>query len=98
MCGRVVKKTPLLATIALVVLAMHDSVAAADAVVASKAPAKSLPYDWAGFYVGGHVGYGPGHTRDTVWDPAPITGTNSFGGLMAGLHAGLNHVLPSRIL
>ncbi|HEX4553807.1 MAG TPA: carbohydrate porin [Xanthobacteraceae bacterium] len=98
MCGCVVKRIPVLATIALVVLAMHDPAAAADAVVASKAPAYSLPYDWAGLYVGGHVGYGPGHTRDTVWDPAPITGTNSFGGLMAGLHAGYNHVLPSRIL
>src|SRR5690242_1201561 len=98
MCSCVVKKTPLVATIALVALAMHGPAAAADAVTAPKAPAGSLPYDWAGFYVGGHVGYGPGHTRDTVWDPTPITGTNSFGGLMAGLHAGYNHVLPSRIL
>src|SRR3954447_12875764 len=98
MSSRVVTKTPLLVAIALAGLAMHDPAAAADAAVtAAKAPAWPLSYDWAGFYVGGHVGYGPGHTRDTVWDPPPITGTNSFGGLMAGLHAGYNHVLPSRI-
>jgi high affinity Mn2+ porin len=94
-----VKKIPVLATVALVALAVHDPAAAADpAVVAVKAPAKPPAYDWDGFYVGGHVGYGQGHTRHTVWDPAPIPGTNRFGGPMAGLHAGYNHVLASRIL
>ena len=34
----------------------------------------------------------------TAWDPEPITGANSFGGLMAGLQAGYNYVLPSRIV
>jgi len=93
-----VKKAPILATVALVALAVHDPAAAADPAVAVKAPATPPTYDWDGFYVGGHVAYGPGHTRYTVWDPAPIMGTNSFGGLMAGLHAGYNYVLPSRIL
>ncbi|HEY2136524.1 MAG TPA: carbohydrate porin [Xanthobacteraceae bacterium] len=88
-----------LATVALVALAVHDPAAAADHdVMPVKAPAKPLPYDWTGFYVGGHVGYGPGHTGDTVWDPVPASGTNSFGGQMAGLQAGYNVVLPSRIL
>jgi len=45
----VVKKTAVLAAIALVALAMHEPAAAADAVMTSKAPARSLPYDWGGF-------------------------------------------------
>src|SRR5258705_11790385 len=97
-CRCVVKKAPILATVALVALAVHDPAAAADPAVAVKAPATPPTYDWDGFYVGGHVAYGPGHTRYQVWEPAPIMGANRFGGLMAGLHAGYNYVLPSRIL
>src|ERR1035438_6832781 len=67
----------------------------------SKTPAESTayipPYDWAGFYFGGHLGYGRGHVASTVFDPGAMPSSNSFGSLFAGLQGGYNFVLPSRL-
>jgi high affinity Mn2+ porin len=63
-------------------------------------PLKALPianYDWSGFYVGGHVGYGRGYGRNILSDPNPIAGS-SFGSLFGGLQFGYNYLLPSRLL
>ena len=64
-------------------------------------PLKAPPiatYDWSGFYVGGHVGYGRGIGRDTLFDPNPTAADSSFGGLFGGMQFGYNYRLPSRLL
>jgi len=64
-------------------------------------PLKAPPvagYDWSGLYAGGHVGYGRGYGRDTLFDPNPTAAASSFGSLWGGLQFGYNHLLPSRLL
>src|SRR6476660_2800495 len=59
----------------------------------------ALPYyDWTGLYVGGSVGYGRGHTRNTLFDPAPVGAGNVFGSPYGAVHIGYNYLLPSRLL
>src|SRR6476661_9331815 len=54
-------------------------------------------YDWSGFYLGGHVGYGRGHVTSTVFDPDAAPFAHSFGSLFVGLQGGYNFVFPSRM-
>src|SRR5271169_2266490 len=64
-------------------------------------PLKAPPianYDWSGFYVGGHVGYGRGNGRDTLFDPNPTAADSSFGSPFGGMQFGYNYRLPSRLL
>jgi high affinity Mn2+ porin len=64
-----------------------------------KAPvAQPAPYDWSGFYVGGHIAYDFGQVTSTLSDPASTVSSNSFSSLYGGLQAGYNYVLPSRLL
>jgi high affinity Mn2+ porin len=58
----------------------------------------SSPYDWSGFYVGGHVGYGRGNARTTLSDAAPTAASNSFGSLFGGVQAGYNVMLGRWLL
>jgi outer membrane immunogenic protein len=91
-------------TIALGALAsllmMSAASVAADAVVYDAAPeavAISV-YDWSGFYVGVHGGYGTGENRtrstlvDGAGDPLAPTANNSFDidGFLGGVQAGFN--------
>jgi len=62
-----------------------------------KAPAIAN-YDWSGFYLGGHVGYGRGHGRNNLFDQGPTAAGSSFGSLFGGLQFGYNYLLPSRLL
>jgi high affinity Mn2+ porin len=74
---------------------------AADLPAVNSMPLKAPPianYDWSGFYVGGHVGYGRGNGRDTLSNPGPSAGDSSFGSLFGGLQFGYNYRLPSRLL
>src|SRR5258708_30614282 len=74
---------------------------AADVAFPSSIPLKALPianYDWSGFYVGGHVGYGRGYGRSTLFDPSPTAAVSSFGSLFGGMQFGYNYLLPSRLL
>jgi len=98
--GLAVRRACLLAAMTLAIVAGHAAAAADRAPPTSmpvKAPAVSL-YDWNGFYFGGHVGYGAGSGHATVFDPGATPGTNTFGGLSAGVQFGYNVVLPSRLL
>jgi high affinity Mn2+ porin len=84
--------------------------AAADDVMATKAPAipygNSAAYNWNGFYAGGHFGVAWGNSN---WTAGPgISGlTNLFqtidtfdeaGSFFAGLQAGYKYMLPNRFL
>jgi len=85
-----------------VTLATAEQARAADDIMVTKAPpipsGISSGYEWAGFYVGGHVGYSLGRADSTLSDPAPTPSSNAFGSLYGGLQAGYNYVLPSRML
>ena len=79
---------------AIVALGFDNPVMAADA----RVPGLPAAYDWSGLYVGGHVGYGRGDTRFTIFDPGPQPNSDRFGSLFGGVQIGLNYVLPSHVL
>src|SRR5208282_5065233 len=85
-----------------VTLATEEQARAADDIMVTKAPpipsGISSGYEWACFYVGGHVAYSLGRADSTLSDPAPTPSSNAFGSLYGGLQAGYNYVLPSRVL
>jgi high affinity Mn2+ porin len=72
-------------------------------------PAKAPPipyYDWTGFYVGAHVGYGTGSSDWTAHNTAvPGSGLNGStdlfsraGGLLGGFQAGYNYMFRSHLV
>lgn len=78
---------------------LSDSAAAADAAIpAFKAPAYPSPFDWNGFYFGGHVGYARGATDATVTDGSRTRAGFLFGSQYGGIQGGYNIVLPSRLM
>jgi outer membrane immunogenic protein len=89
-------KKLLLGTAALVALVAGGSAMAADQRV--KAPVyKAAPpvaaYDWTGFYVGGHVGYGwakPG-VSDPITGAPLVSPLPSPKGFLGGVQAGVNY-------
>ena len=108
-----VRRFRLLIAAAVAAVAAVDSAAAADQLVLpTKAPPKPPAYDWAGLYVGGHFGYAGGTSRWSATDSGggipTLAGSldlyNSFnafkgdGSYFAGLQAGYNFLLPSRVL
>ena len=95
--GGVSVKRHLLAGVALVALAVAGPASAADMPV--KAPPRAAtPWSWAGFYVGGHGGYGWGRNHFTITDdpfffgksPGFSSGGYDLKGPLGGLHAGAN--------
>ena len=62
--------------------------------------ASAPAYDWDGYYIGGHVGYGRGNSQITEAPLGLDTShfNNSFGSLNGGLQFGYNFMLPSRVL
>jgi outer membrane immunogenic protein len=60
------------------------------------APAVAAVYNWTGFYIGGHAGYGWGQTDSTILEdsfafPAGTVNTNKFDGFLAGGQVGANY-------
>jgi outer membrane immunogenic protein len=98
--------------VALFALATIGTANAADlppAPVYTKAPPRAAPYSWAGFYVGGNIGYGWGSARDdvTFFDPnvgaTPVTAassaTDKLLGIIGGGQLGYNwQFLPHGVL
>jgi high affinity Mn2+ porin len=79
-------------------LALADSAAAAD--LPLKAPALTAVYDWTGFYLGGHVGYGGGSLGPGT-NPMPYQGVvfpPSITGLIGGYEAGYNRQLTNHMV
>jgi high affinity Mn2+ porin len=58
----------------------------------------AFDWNWTGFYLGAHVGYGRGHADVSVQDPGTANTSHPFGSLFGGLQFGYNYVLPSRVL
>jgi opacity protein-like surface antigen len=86
------------------VLAIASSASAADLPV--KAPPVVTPpppvFNWSGFYVGGQVGYGWGHTTADSFSVSTgafiATGENDRNGWFGGGQIGYNYVFASRWL
>jgi high affinity Mn2+ porin len=93
----------------LLLLAAHQSVAAADlGPMPVKVPPIATP-NWTGFYLGGHFGYAGGASNWTANDGvSPIAGSvdlfNTYdafkgtGSYFFGLQAGYNYMLPSGVV
>jgi high affinity Mn2+ porin len=63
-----------------------------------KAPLLRPAFDWSGFYIGGHTGYGRGSSFATLTDPAFTTTSSVVSGLIGGVQAGYNYRLSSGLL
>lgn len=101
-----------LVTAAVVAVAAVDPALAADQLPPPTKAAKSPAYDWTGLYVGGHFGYAGGTSNWTATEAGAAAPTlagsielyNSFnafkgdGSYFAGIQAGYNFALPSRVL
>ena len=78
---------------------------ASDLPLPTKAPPPETSYDWTGFYAGAHLGYAGGSSN---WSAPPFGGSLDFyntydmfkgtGSYFAGLQAGYNYLLPSRLI
>jgi high affinity Mn2+ porin len=105
------QKLCLLASAGAVFMALTEA-AKADDIFVTKAPAIPFagpggpPYNWNGFYPGGHMGVawgqsnwtaGPGISGSTNLF-APIDTFDEGGSFFFGLQGGYNYVLPNRIL
>ena len=85
------------------VLSASGAVAAAD--LKSPATVAAGPYDWTGFYFGGHLGYAFANSNFATPDAAGSVSLqqklNTFseaGSFIGGLHAGYNYMLPNRVV
>jgi high affinity Mn2+ porin len=110
MAWRLPRRSPILA--AVIVIA-SVGIAAADDFTVMKSPAAAYfgpPYNWNGFYAGGHFGYAWGNSNWTAGSPGapsvsgsfsvaqPIDSFSESGSFLAGLQAGYNYMLPNRLL
>jgi high affinity Mn2+ porin len=83
---------------ALGMLAAEQPATAADLPV--KAPATQRVYDWTGFYVGGHFGYG-GASLGAGTNPLPLQGVvfpHTPTGLIGGFQIGYNRELANHVV
>jgi high affinity Mn2+ porin len=72
---------------------------AADPLLVTKAsPARVLPFDWNGAYIGGHVGITRGRVDNTLTESRSIGSSESFGPAFGGVQAGYNLLLNSGLL
>ena len=55
-------------------------------------------FDWTGFYIGAHAGFGRGASSAVLTDPAITASSGSFGGMIGGVQAGYNVQLSSGIV
>ncbi len=79
--------------------AAMTAAAPSSAAFATDLALKAAPiFDWSGAYVGAHVGYGFGASHANVFDGTSYDTRNHFGGATAGVQAGYNVLLPSRVL
>jgi len=82
----------------LSILALDQSARAAEANMPVTAPPVQTTFDWTGFYIGAHAGFGRGAPNAVLIDPATGTTSNVFDGMIAGVQAGYNYRLASGLL
>ena len=97
----------------LLVIASGTQAADLSSVLPKKAPPPAVtPYDWTGFYAGGHLGYAAGSSNWTATQAGAATpslsgsldlfqGYNFFkgtGSYLLGFQAGYNYMLTSRLM
>jgi high affinity Mn2+ porin len=86
------------AGVGLSLLALDGPAAAADMLL--KAPVLKAVYNWTGFYLGGHVGYGGGSFGPGA-NPLPEQGVffpHSITGLIGGFQGGYNRQLANNVV
>jgi high affinity Mn2+ porin len=90
----------LFASAGLSTLALDAPAIAADAPIGRPVKARAIQpvFNWTGFYVGGHLGYGRGHANDSLADPVAAGSNKALGSLFGGVQLGYNHVLNSGVL
>src|SRR6516165_3362130 len=104
----------LFGAVALLAVVLHQPAAGADGPtkIPPEQPESPSPFDWTGFYLGGHVGYAAGTSnwaaRTTAASTPPLTGSvdrfNAYdafkgtGSFFNGLQAGYNYMLPSHFV
>jgi high affinity Mn2+ porin len=86
----------LFAGVGLSLLALEGPAGAAEMPV--KAPQLQAVFDWTGLYIGAHAGYSRGSSSTVLSDPTSIAASNSFSGMIGGVHAGYNVRLSSGLL
>ena len=59
---------------------------------------RKATFDWSGFYLGGHFGYGAGKASTSLSDSTPSNFQTSFATLIGGVQIGYAHLLPSRLV
>jgi len=63
-----------------------------------KAPQLRPAFDWSGFYIGGHTGYGRGSSTAVLSDPLAVSTNSVFSGVIGGVQGGYNVQMPSGLL
>src|SRR6185295_7354021 len=91
-------RVTLLAGAACGALGFSSLAEAADLKMPVKAAYAQPLFDWTGFYIGGHTGYGRGRSSSVLWDPAPTALSGNFSGVIGGLQGGYNWRTPSGLL
>jgi high affinity Mn2+ porin len=86
------------ASLGLGMLALDSPAIAADVRLPVKAPHIQSVFDWTGFYIGAHAGFGRGASSAVLTDPAITASSGSFGGVIGGVQAGYNVQLSSGIV
>ena len=79
-------------------LALDGPAIAADVRLPVTAPHIQSVFDWTGFYIGAHAGFGRGSSSAVLTDPAITASSGSFGGVIGGVQAGYNVQLSSGIV
>ena len=79
-------------------LALDGPAIAADVRLPVKVPHIQSVFDWTGFYIGAHAGFGRGSSSAVLTDPAITAASGSFGGVIGGVQAGYNVQLSSGIV
>jgi len=86
------------ASLGLGMLALDSPAIAADVRLPVKAPHIQSVFDWTGFYIGAHAGFGRGASSAVLTDPAITASSGPFGGVIGGVQAGYNVQLSSGIV
>jgi len=63
-----------------------------------KAPHLRPAFDWSGFYIGGHTGYGRGSSTAVLSDPLAVSTNSVFSGVIGGVQGGYNVQMPSGLV